>query len=67
MPNSNREPHKGKFDPDQLQKMLDIELMQKRASWQQARRRRGKFRALAFFFLFLVIAAALLAFFLFLP
>ena len=47
--------------------MLELELMQKRAVWQQARAARGKFRTLAYCFLFLILAAAFVAFFLFRP
>ena len=43
----------------------DIELMQKRASWQQAKARRNSLRALSFLFLFAVIVAAFVAFYFF--
>ncbi len=65
MPDSNRKPAGEKPDPAQLEEMLDLELMQKRAAWQEARAGRRAFRALAYLFLFLVIAAALVALFLF--
>jgi hypothetical protein len=60
---SKREPTE--TDPAKLAQLLEIELMQKRAQWQQAKARRGNLRALSFFFLFIVIVGALVAFFLF--
>ncbi len=48
-------------DPEKLAKLLEIELMQKRAGWQAAKARRGGVRALSFIFLFLVIVGALVA------
>jgi hypothetical protein len=62
MPDSNRKPEGGEIDPLQ---MLELELMQKRASWQQAKARRGGLRALSFLFLFVVIVAAIAVFFIF--
>lgn len=56
-----REPSEA--DPEKLAKLLEIELMQKRASWQQAKARRGSLRALSLFFLFAVIVAAAAAFY----
>lgn len=52
-------------DPAKLAQLLEIELMQKRAAWQQAKARRGNLRAISFFFLFIVIVGALVAFFVF--
>ncbi len=65
MPDGNRKPDGDAPDPEKLAKLLEIELMQKRAGWQQAKQRHGAFRAASFFFLFLIIAGALLAFWLF--
>jgi hypothetical protein len=68
MPDGNRKPDHDAPDPEQLAKLLEIELMQKRAGWQQAKQRRGALRSVSFLFLFLVIIGALLAFwFLFSP
>ena len=53
-------------DPEKLALLLEMELMQKRAGWQQAKARRGSLRTLSFLFLFLIIAGALVGFFLFL-
>jgi hypothetical protein len=52
-------------DPEKLAQLLELELMQKRAGWQQKKARRGNLRAMSFLFLFVVIAAALAGFFLF--
>ena len=65
MPDGNRKPEPDEVDPAKLAKLLEIELMQKRAEWQQAKARRGNLRAISFFFLFVVVAGAIAAFFLF--
>jgi hypothetical protein len=52
-------------DPEKLARLLELELMQKRAAWQQKKARRGTLRTMSFLFLFVVIAAALAGFFLF--
>ncbi len=61
-PNGNNQPLR-ETDPAKLAKLLEIELMQKRAGWQQAKARRGTLRAMSFLFLFLVIIAAVAAFY----
>lgn len=50
-------------DPENLVRMLELELMQKRAARQMAGRRFGGLRAASFIFLFAVIMGALLAFY----
>ena len=65
MLDGNRKPEGEEIDPAKLEQLLQIELMQKRAAWQQAKARRGGLRALSFFFLFLVVIAALVGFFVF--
>jgi hypothetical protein len=64
VPNGKFKPAEDKLDPRAIEKLLELELMQKRADWQHAKTRRAKVRALAYFFLLLVIAAAFVAFFL---
>ncbi|MEO8439821.1 MAG: hypothetical protein ABI540_06310 [Spartobacteria bacterium] len=59
------DPKRAAIDPDGLAKALEMELIMKRASWEKMRARRGTWRALSFFFLFVVILGALLAYFLF--
>jgi hypothetical protein len=55
-------------DPAKLAEQLEIELIMKRASWQQAKARRGNLRILSFAFLFLVVLGALFgAWYLFSP
>ena len=67
MQDINRKPDGERLDPGHFERMLELELMQKRAAWQQARAKRGIVRALAYLFLFLIISAGVLAYFLFLP
>lgn len=50
-------------DADQLSRFLELELVQKRAAWKQAKERKKSLRCLAFLFLFLLFAACLLGFF----
>lgn len=66
MPDADRKLQTLPSDPDGLAKLLEIELMQKRARWQQTKVRNRSFRALAFLFLVLVVAGALAAYFFFL-
>ena len=67
MVDGNRNPER-EADPEKLAKLLEMELMQKRAAWQQGKQRRNAMRVASFFFLFLVMIAALVAFwFLFSP
>ncbi|HEY0368284.1 MAG TPA: hypothetical protein VGC85_01685 [Chthoniobacterales bacterium] len=61
--NSEKDP----LSPDQLSKLLELELQQKRETWQHEKRRLSAFRALSFLFLFLVIAGALAAWWIFSP
>ncbi len=53
------------IDPEKLTRLLELELMQKRAGWQQKKARRGSLRALSFLFLFAIVAASLVGYFLF--
>jgi hypothetical protein len=50
-------------DPEELSRLLEIELLQKRAEWKQAAGRARTIRMVSFLFLFLVILGALLAYF----
>ena len=65
MEDANNKLKKADTSTSELEKMLELELIQKRAQWQQQKARRGTLRALSFFFLFLVVAAALAGFFFF--
>ena len=65
MPEGNRKPDSSEEDPAKLAQLLELELMQKRAEWQRSRSSLKHLRVLSFFFLFVVIAGAIVAFFLF--
>jgi hypothetical protein len=47
------------IDAEQLTRLLELELIQKRASWKQSGKRYQSYRAMAFFFLFLMIVGCL--------
>jgi hypothetical protein len=53
----------GKANPNEVEKLLDLELAQKRVEWKRASARHRTFRSLSFVFLFLLIVGALFAFF----
>jgi hypothetical protein len=63
--NSNGDGKPEPIDPETAVRLLELELMQKRAARQMAGRRWGGLRAASFLFLFVVILGALLAFFYF--
>ena len=48
-------------NPDELSRLLEIELIQKRAEWQRASARHKSLRSVSFFFLFVVVIAGLVA------
>jgi hypothetical protein len=50
-------------NPDELSRLLEIELIQKRAEWQQASARHKNLRSVSFLFLFVVVMAALVGFY----
>lgn len=50
-------------DAEQIARLLELELAQKRIAWQQARQRKKSYRSLAFLFLFLLFAGCLIGFF----
>lgn len=62
-PEGNSHPTPRETDPEKLAKLLEIELMQKRAGWQQAKSRRSTYRTMSFLFLFFIIVAAFVAFY----
>ncbi|CAN5520000.1 hypothetical protein BH18VER1_BH18VER1_01860 [soil metagenome] len=63
MPDGDRKPESNETDPKRLAQLLELELIQKRSSWQQARERRGNLRTVSLLFFFLVAAGTLAAFF----
>ena len=56
--NSNGEGKPEPVDPEMLVRMVEIEMIQKRAARQQASARRNTWRIASFFFLFIVILVA---------
>jgi hypothetical protein len=50
-------------DAEQLSKLLELELIQKRVEWQQVKERKKSRRTLAFVFLFLLLAGCLVGYF----
>lgn len=65
MRDADRKPESSPPDPDQLAKLLEIELMHKRAGWQRTTARNRSLRAIAILFLLVVIGGALAAYYLF--
>lgn len=51
-------------DAEQLSRLLELELIQKRAAWKQAKQRKKSLRSMAFVFLFLLFAVVLFGAFL---
>ena len=50
-------------DPEQLSRLLEIELIQKRAEWQRTTARNKTLKSVSLFFLFVVVLAGLIAFY----
>ncbi len=65
MAEGNRKPELN--DPEMMARLLELELAQKRATWQRTNAQRQKLRLFSFLFLFLVLAGALLGFYFFFP
>lgn len=64
----NRNPEADENDPAEVAKLLEAELMMKRAAWQRSKSSLNNLRALSFFFLFvIVVGSALAGYFLFSP
>jgi hypothetical protein len=53
------EPKSNEIDPDSLSRLLELELIQKRATWKQAGERYRSIRAAGFVFLFVLIVGCL--------
>jgi hypothetical protein len=64
MPSDDSKPEPKEMDPEQLTRLLELELMQKRVTWKQAGARHRTMRTASFLFLFIVIVATAAAFFL---
>jgi hypothetical protein len=63
MPDPGGNPESKQIDPEQLSRLIELELAQKRAAWKKTAARRQKTRIASFFFLFLLIVASFFAFF----
>jgi len=57
---NSAEPKSSEFDPDNLSRLLELELIQKRATWKQAGERYRSFRAIGFVFLVVLIVGCLI-------
>jgi hypothetical protein len=55
IPDSGSKPESEGKDPEQLSRLLDTDLAQKRLAWKQAAARRQKVRVASFFSLFFLI------------
>ena len=56
---NSAEPKSSEFDPDNLSRLLELELIQKRVTWKQAGERYRSIRAAGFVFLFVLIVGCL--------
>ena len=54
------EPKPKEIDPDNLSRLLELELIQKRATWKQAGERYRSIRAAGFVFLFVLFVGCLI-------
>ena len=59
--NSNRDGKPEPVDPETMVRLLELELIQKRAARQQASKKLGSLRTASFLFLFLILLGAALA------
>jgi hypothetical protein len=64
MPGADGKSEPSKNDPEQLSRLLELELMQKRAAWKHTSARHNKLRTASFAFLFILIVGSLFAFYL---
>jgi hypothetical protein len=55
--------HSNTAETEQLMRLLELELIQKRATWKKARQRNRSIRSAAVVFVFLVVAACAFGFF----
>jgi hypothetical protein len=63
IPDTGGKPESTGSDADQLRRLIELELAEKRVAWKKAAARRQKVRFASFLFLFLLILASLVAFF----
>ena len=60
-PDDESKPEARAGDDDALLKALELELLQKRATWQKANAQRNAWRSVSFLFLFIVVMGTLFA------
>jgi hypothetical protein len=63
IPESLGKTNSNESDAEKLARLLEIELIQKRASWKQAGERNQRFRTFSFLFLFVLIVGCIIGFF----
>lgn len=63
IPGVDGKPEPTETDPEKLSRLLELELLQKRAEWKNATSRHSKLRTASFLFLFILIVGSLLAFY----
>jgi len=64
IPDSGGKSESSKTDPEELTRMIELEMAQQRAAWAGAEARHRKIRTMSFAFLAILVIGALLAFFL---
>ena len=64
IPDTDGKIESAKNDPGQLARVLELELLQKRAAWQRAHSRYRAIRTLSILFLLIVVAGSVAALFL---
>jgi hypothetical protein len=61
IPNAAGKPNPNELGAEELERLLELELLQKRAEWKQTGKRYRAFRSMSFVFLFLLITGTLVA------
>ena len=61
IPDAAGKPNPNESDPEKLERLLELELVRKRAEWKETGKRYSAFRLVSFVFLFLLIAGTLVA------
>ena len=64
IPDGEGKPESNKMDPEQVTRLFELELAQKRSARAEAGARRQKIRTASFLFLALIVLGAMVAFFL---
>ncbi|MEY2487715.1 MAG: hypothetical protein QOG67_1396 [Verrucomicrobiota bacterium] len=64
MPGEESKPRSAGSNPDELTQLLELELMRKRAAWQETAARNRRLKTASILFLFVIVMAALVGFYL---